>query len=117
MKPFALPDGVADDGLPYEIHTADSFFLLADDSSSAAVMRATDRQRRYWQGKADQGQAVKSLANALRDAGCPNFAGRVEQHLRTLSGLFREHSKADTMSVRAVDGAGNSSVEAGGAAS
>ena len=79
--------------LPYEVHTPDEFFLLVDDSNSDAVMRATDRQRAYWQKRADAGSPAMSLTSALNKADCPKFANRVEAHLRTLSGLPRELEK------------------------
>lgn len=79
--------------LPYEVHTPDEFFLLVDDSNSDAVMRATNRQREYWQKKAKAGETPMSLASALVEAKCPKFAKRVEGHLRALSGLRRELEK------------------------
>jgi len=69
----------------YEVFNCDDFFLLLDDSSPRSVQRVTHAQRAYWAGK--PGSAPKkTLVQALMDAGCPQFAYRVNEHLRTLSG-------------------------------
>lgn len=88
---FTAPDPDAE--LPYEVYTADQFFLLIEDSSSDGVMRAAKRQREYWQKKSDAGHTPKTLAEALVAAGCPGFAKKVEAHLKTLSGLPRALEK------------------------
>lgn len=71
------------DDLPYEIFTPDDFFVLVDDSSKALVAAVTEEQRRYWARKKHH----SGLEDALIKAGCPGFAARVREHLRTQSGL------------------------------
>ena len=71
------------DDLPYSVYGCDDFFLLVDDSDSASVLRVTDRQRHYWATRHNGG---RSIVGALGASGCSNFAVRVNQHLRTLSG-------------------------------
>lgn len=66
--------------LPYEVHTPDSFFVLADDVHSAAVRAVTRAQLDYWFGRDGEIDLVKRV----RDAGCPNFAQRVTAHIRDL---------------------------------
>lgn len=65
------------DALPYEVHSPDSFFVLVDDSAPRRVRAVTEEQDKYWSRR----PGAKSLADALRDAGCPEFAERVLQHL------------------------------------
>ena len=67
-------------GLPYEVHTPDSFFLLVDDSAPTKVRAVTAAQLRYWLAK--DGEA--DLPARLRNAGCPYFAERVRTHLQAL---------------------------------
>lgn len=98
---FTLPEGLDADTLNYEVYTADEFFVLADDSSSAAVMRVAERQRRYWTERTTRGESPTSLADALRAADCPEFAARVDGHLRTQSGLPRVLAKKVPLAQRA----------------
>lgn len=70
------------DELDYEVYHPDDFFVQFDDSAPRTVMEVTQSQRRYWATKKHH----SGLAAALRKAGCPNFAVRVEKHLKTLSG-------------------------------
>lgn len=69
------------DSLDYEIYSPDEFFVHVDDSSSRLVLRVTEEQREYWSKRNSPG-----LIAALKSADCPEFAHRVNQHLRTLSG-------------------------------
>lgn len=68
----------------YEVYRPDEFFVLIDDSAPWMVREVVRSQAKYWSTK-PSGQR-KSLSQALRDAGCPEFAKRVERHLRTLAG-------------------------------
>jgi hypothetical protein len=70
-------DGIDLDSLPYEVHSADSFLVLVDDSAPRHVRAVTRKQEEYWARK----PRAKSLVDALRDAGCPAFAQRVLKHL------------------------------------
>jgi len=74
---------------PYEVFTCDEFFLLVDDSASWMVERVVADQNAYWSKK----RSHKSLVQALKDAGCPEFAKRVEGHLRSLSGVGNRQSR------------------------
>ena len=64
--------------LPYDVMTADEFFVLVDDSAPMAVHGATKRQAAYW-GRKPGGA---DLPRGLTAAGCPRFADRVLDHLR-----------------------------------
>lgn len=70
-------EGIDLDSLPYEVHSADSFLTLVDDSAPKRVRAAARTQEEYWARK----PRAKSLVEALRDAGCPVFAERVLEHL------------------------------------
>lgn len=87
---YLLTDNPTDfgepDALPYELYTADDFFCLVDDGASNHVLGVTRTQNQYWQNRRAAGQQTKSLDAALLDAGCPDFADRVQGHLRTLAG-------------------------------
>ncbi|GAB3748266.1 PIN domain-containing protein [Microlunatus parietis] len=65
------------DDLPYEVYKPDDFFVFVDDSWPYIVRRVTAEQDKYWSAI----PGSKSLAQALRDVGCPSFAVRVLQHL------------------------------------
>ncbi|SDT37078.1 PIN domain-containing protein [Jiangella sp. DSM 45060] len=69
--------GIDLDSLPYEVHTPDSFLVLVDDSAPHDVRAVTRDQERYW----DRKPGSKTLVQALQDAGCPDFAQRVLEHL------------------------------------
>jgi predicted nucleic acid-binding protein len=74
------PDPSSTDDLPYEILSPDDFFVLSDDSAPDLVRAVTREQATY--------AALKhrvSLPEALRSAGCPQFAERVAKHLRELA--------------------------------
>lgn len=70
---------------PYEVFNCDDFFLLVDDSADWFVEREARNQLEYW--KTAPAKKRKRLSHALIDAGCPQFAQRVEGHLRKLSGM------------------------------
>jgi hypothetical protein len=72
------------DELPYEVFTSDDFLILVDDSAPWLVQNTVQGMNQYWAKR--PGNAHKSLSRALEAAGCPNFAKRVDQHLRKLSG-------------------------------
>ncbi|MDA3806227.1 PIN domain-containing protein [Clavibacter sp. CT19] len=72
---------------PYEVFKCDDFFILIDDSAPWMVQRVVQKMNEYWSGKPGGGKG--SLAKRLRDADCPQFAARVDRHLRTISGAKR----------------------------
>lgn len=72
------------DEFPYEIWSADEFFVLVDDSAPHLVERVTELQVRHWNKAPESaGRIVEKLVNS----GCPEFADRVVRHLRSLSGV------------------------------
>lgn len=75
-----------DDESPYEVYTPDEFLTLVDDSAPHLVLSVTRQQVAYWAARRANGAPRKSLDQALVDAGCPEFAGRVRRHLRVLAG-------------------------------
>lgn len=69
--------------LPYEIWSADEFFVLVDDSAPHLVELVTKKQVLYWnKDPRKPGRIVEKLV----ESGCPQFAERVKKHLRSLSG-------------------------------
>lgn len=71
------------DTLPYEIWSIDEFFVLIDDSAPHLVEQVTKKQLLFWnQDPATAGRLIEKLDSS----GCPEFAVRVEGHLRDLSG-------------------------------
>ncbi|WP_439694428.1 PIN domain-containing protein [Curtobacterium sp. SP.BCo] len=74
----------SDDAAHYEVHRCDDFFVLVDDSAPAAVRDVVRQQARYWADR--PAGSRRSLVTALLDADCPQFARRVELHLRVLTG-------------------------------
>jgi predicted nucleic acid-binding protein len=84
-------DGFGDpELLDYDICASDDFLCLADASSPQAVREVTRQQNAYWRKRSATGTVTKPLAQALSDAGCPEFAVRVDRHLRVLAGLPAE---------------------------
>jgi hypothetical protein len=81
IKDFGDPDL-----LPYDLYTPDQFLCLVESSSPFVVREATKVQLPYWQGRRDKGDTVKSLSDALKDAGTPAFATVIAAHLQVLSG-------------------------------
>ncbi len=71
-----------DDRAPYEVYTCDDFFCLVNDAVLDRVRGVALEQLNYWNSQPQR----ESLKRALIDAGCPNFAVRVEGHLRVASG-------------------------------
>lgn len=61
------------EGLPYEIYSPDSFFVLIDDSAPDLVDLVAIEQRDYWQLRDDR----HSILDALERSGCPRFSERV----------------------------------------
>jgi len=66
----------------YEVYRCDAFFVLVDDAAPTAVRDVVLEQSRYWSAR-PAGER-RGLVSALRDAGCPEFASRVDGHLRAL---------------------------------
>lgn len=73
------------DDFAYEAYHPDDFFVLVDDSDEEAVKAVIREQLPYWTKRRNDGDA--GLVEALIAAGCPNFAARVDSHLKTLSGV------------------------------
>ena len=69
--------------LPYEVHTADSFFTLIDDSAPDHVRAVALQQHAYWSGRREDWQP-SDLATSLAAAGCPDFSERVQRHLEDI---------------------------------
>lgn len=78
--------------LAYELYTPDDFLCLADDSSPLTMRSVTKKQNNYWQNRPDSKK--KSLTEALHGADCPDFAVRVNQHLRVLSGVRKSFERS-----------------------
>jgi len=76
----------AADDLPYEVYTPDEFLVLVDDSAPHHVRSVTRQQIAYWQARRSEGSQVKSLDQALADAGCAEFGERVLRHVKALTG-------------------------------
>lgn len=76
-----LEDAAGD--LPYEVWSADDFFVLVDDSAPHIVERVTKKQVLYWSTNNPEGGR---LVQKLEESGCPNFAGRINRHMRALAG-------------------------------
>lgn len=77
-KPSDFTD--APDEEPYEIYSADDFFMLVIQSNPRCLAPCTKAQFDYWSSRG-RGQ----LDDRLINAGRPNFAGEVRQALRTLA--------------------------------
>ncbi|MFC7403539.1 PIN domain-containing protein [Georgenia alba] len=77
-KGFRPP--VVEDELPYEVYTADEFFVLVDDSLPAAVRAVTLHQIKYfWETRGSV-----ELCQRLEAAKAPHFAERVRAHIQDL---------------------------------
>lgn len=68
------------DDEPYEIYTADDFFLLIVQSNPNCLLPSTQAQLSYWSRRGDA-----QLDDRLHKAGCPQFADRVREALRALA--------------------------------
>jgi predicted nucleic acid-binding protein len=78
---LGLPEDVQT-SLSYEIHSADSFFCLVDDSAPPHVEMIALEQLHYWRTKAETDDRFDAdLPGALTRAGCPNFADRISNRL------------------------------------
>jgi predicted nucleic acid-binding protein len=75
------------DDLPYEVLRCDDFFVLVDDVASWHVRSTVRRMNRYWSARS---VPHPGLTAALSRAGCPEFARRVDSHLRACSGSTDE---------------------------
>lgn len=73
----------ASNELPYEIWSADEFFVLVDDSAPHLVELVTKKQVLHWNN--DRGVPGRIVEKLIK-SGCPQFAERVKAHLRSLSG-------------------------------
>jgi len=65
---------------PYEIITADEFFLLVHRSNPHCLPARTQRQFDYWSA-----QGKGQLDDALTRAGCPTFAAAVRRALQVIA--------------------------------
>ena len=66
---------------PYEVCAPDAFFLAIDDLAPHLVRAAARAQEAYHRARGERAW----LADALRRAGCPGFAGRVVHHLAAIA--------------------------------
>ena len=87
-----LTSNIADFGdpdlLPYDIYTPDEFFSLIAKNSFDAVREVTDFQAKHYMKIRERfpERETKTLADALRDAGCFEFAKVVSKCLEFQSG-------------------------------
>lgn len=81
------------DELPYEVLTADQFFVLVDDSAPHFVAEATRNQLAYWTGLGKKAE----LVGHLRAAGCPQFAERVAAHLKVQAGTMTRRQRRKSL--------------------
>lgn len=84
---LSLADSARED-LPYELMHPDDFFVLIDDSAPHVVKSVTSKQLNFWTERHSGSDKNRRshLVEALKQAGCPNFALRVQGHLRSLAG-------------------------------
>jgi hypothetical protein len=75
---------MASDDRPYEVISADQFFVLVDDSHPHLIADATRNQLIYWAGRKQKAE----LAEHLIAASCPDFAQRVGAHIRVQAGAL-----------------------------
>lgn len=86
----ALYSNVNTDELPYEVHTPDSFFMLIAANSADAVDRVIGVQLGSVEGS-------KSPHVELANAGCPDFAECVLQHMQSTFSGKSTHGIADKL--------------------
>lgn len=67
------------DSEPYEIYTADDFFMLIVQSNPSCLLTCTKGQLTYWSRRGNP-----QLDDHLTKADCPKFADAVREALRTL---------------------------------
>lgn len=65
---------------PYEIYTADDFFMLVVQSNPGCLVPCTEGQLAYWSRRGDP-----QLDDHLMKSDCPQFADAVRRALRTLA--------------------------------
>jgi predicted nucleic acid-binding protein len=75
---------MASDDTPYEVITADDFFVLVDDGHPHVIAEATRNQIAWWTNQ----KRKPELVARLKAAGCPTFAERVAGHIQVQSGNF-----------------------------
>lgn len=75
---------MASDETPYEVISADDFFVLVDDSHPHLIAEATRNQIEYWLSRKQKAL----LADHLIKAGCPMFAERIAGHVRVIPGTM-----------------------------
>ncbi len=68
----------ADTAESFEVHTADSFLVLLDDSAPTVIRDVTHVQQTYFERTRER----FSLPRMLESAGAPEFAERVREHLQ-----------------------------------
>lgn len=68
------------DAEPYEIITADDFFMLVIESNPSCLLPCTQSQFAYWSQRGE-GQ----IDDSLFSADCPEFAAVVRRALRTVA--------------------------------
>lgn len=85
------------DLLPYEVHTADTFFMLVAANMPSAVDSVIIRQLKYYAGR----ENAKRLDVKLQEAGCPRFAECVRLHLEHLAAGESTHGIADELILAA----------------
>lgn len=73
------------DGLPYEIYRADEFLVLAHNQNPSQIRELT---RKEIERRVKKGEEPR-VAQALRDAGAPEFSSLVARHARNLAGAGR----------------------------
>jgi hypothetical protein len=82
------------DELPYEVLTADQFFVLVDDSAPHYVAAAVRSQLEYWTIAGKKAELVEHL----RAAGCPDFAERVAAHIKVQAGTITRKERRKSLS-------------------
>lgn len=90
-------NGLEVDDLPYEVHSSDSFLMLVAANAPHAVDRVILRQLDYLK----RVNSSISLPEALKDAGCPNFAECVQKHVEHLAHGDSPHGIARKLSLGA----------------
>ncbi|QBE48397.1 PIN domain-containing protein [Leucobacter triazinivorans] len=69
------------DELPYEVHTADSFFSLIAENAPSLIDAVIVRQVKYF---TERGSRL-TLVEGLTAAGCSTFATCVQQHVERMA--------------------------------
>lgn len=72
--------GFASDDTHYEVYSCDEFFLEVGRSAPDVVKRVVEKQAAYWSKRGG-----KQLPDALRDAGCGDFADVVLDLLKEMA--------------------------------